>query len=521
MHERSRITTIFVAIMVAISMIGVAPVAAGGDQAVQDGQQDGQVYTLEDGEDLYLVFGANLGDQSLEEFIETHVAGNPQAAEDREAIADVITYQNVNQVNINERGAAVSIGIDNGSATAVQDVDQQNMNVQQGEASAENRRFDSRTTDFEEVGDVHLVMANGSGGGQQFSGWGIADEEGDMTNAQTATAMVAQSQNVAQLNYNAESTAFALAVDNSTATAFQQTKQANQNIQQGAANASNFYLGDGEFGEYGDHKKGKTDDTQSATAFVAQAQNVSQNNVNQGVAAVAIAIGDDSSATAMQLTDQSNFNQQTGVAEATNVISSMSGMNVAKIGDSDVVGTATPKQKHDEQKTDGDNEGQTATAMVAQGQSVEQLNVNLNNTAMAVAINGSEATAFQIADQKNLNAQIGYAQALNVYASPGYATDSATQTKSTTVTVGGNDVQADPGISYDYDTSAHHKNDISQGANVAIAQQQFVTQENFNEHSSVAVATDNGSANAAQVSLQENENVQFTSVAATSVWVDS
>ncbi|WP_254764976.1 hypothetical protein [Natrinema marinum] len=504
--------------MLTVSMVGmVGPVAAGGDRDVQDRP----VYTLQNGEDLYLVFGADLSTQSLEDFIDSHAATGSTNAEEQEAIADVITYQNVNQVNIHEQGAAVSIAMDNGTATAVQDVDQQNMNIQQGEASAENRMSDSRTTDFENVGDVHLVMANSSGGGQQFSGWGIADEEDEPRATQTATAAVAQAQNVAQLNYNKESTAFALAVNDSRATAFQQTTQANQNLQQGTANASNVYLGDGKFGEYDDHKKGKKGDTQDASAFVAQGQNVSQNNVNEGVAAVAIAIGENSTATAVQLTDQSNLNQQLGSAKATNVISSMAGMNVANIGESDIVGTDKPKTSTDEtpkKGEEGDGE-QTATAVVAQGQAVEQLNVNLNNTAMAIAINGSESTAFQIADQKNYNAQVGYAEALNVYASPGYVTDSTTQTKSTTVTVGGNDVQSDPGISYDYDTSAHHKNDISQGATVAIEQQQFVTQQNLNQHSAVAVAEGNGNANAAQVSLQENENVQFTSVAATSAWV--
>ncbi|WP_255681869.1 hypothetical protein [Natrinema sp. SYSU A 869] len=517
MSERSRITTVFVAVMVTISMVGMAvPAAAGGDQHAQDEP----VYTLEDGEDLYLVFGADLGEQSLDEFIKENVAGNPTAAEEQEAVAEVVSYQNVNQVNIHEEGAAVSIAIDNGTATAVQDVDQQNMNVQQGEASAEDRAFGSTTTDFEDVGDVHLVMADGSGGGQQFSGWGIADEKGETTASQTATAGVAQAQDVAQLNYNEESTAFALAMNESQATAFQQTTQANQNMQQGAANASNVYLGDGKFGEYDDHKKGKKDDeTQSAAAFVAQGQNVSQNNVNQGVAAVAIAVGENSSATAIQLTDQSNFNQQLGSAEAMNVLSSMSGMNVANIGESESVSTHSPKKSDDKNPKKGDEVGeQTATATVAQAQSVEQLNVNLNNTAMAIALNGSEATAFQIADQKNFNAQVGYAEALNVYASPGYATDSATRTESSTVTIGGDDIEANPGISYDYDTSAHHKNDIDQGATVAIEQQQFVTQENLNEHSSVAVAEGNGSANAAQVSIQENENIQFTSVAATNVW---
>ena len=514
MHERSRITTVFVAAMVAISMVGMAgPVAAGGDAQAQDEP----VYTLEDGEDLYLVFGTDLEGQSLDEFISQQVADDPSAAAESEAVADVVQYQNVNQVNINEQGGAVSIGIDNGTATAVQDVDQQNLNVQEAEAEAESRDTESRMTAFENVGDVYLVMGDDSG--QQFDGWGIAqDEKGEPEVTQSATAAVFQQQDVAQMNYNEDSTAFALAVNDSQATAFQETSQSNENLQQGVANASNAYLGGGEFGDYEKAHDGKKDDgaPQSAAAYVAQEQTIEQNNVNTGVAAVAIAVGEGSTATAIQLTDQSNLNQQVGSATAANALSAKAGMNVASIGDTDAVSSHSPKKSD---KDAGENEGQSATTTVAQSQGVEQLNVNLENTAMAIAVNGSEATAFQIADQENYNAQIGNAAALNVYASPGYVEESDVETRSTTVTLDGDDVDDDPGISYDYDTSAHHKNSIDQQADVTIEQYQLVTQENLNEHSAVAIAEDDGSATSTQVSLQENENVQYTSLAVSNVWV--
>jgi len=77
-------------------------------------------------------------------------------------------------------------------------------------------------------------------------------------------------------------------------------------------------------------------------------------------------------------------------------------------------------------------------------------------------------------------------------------------------------------MSYDYDGNATQTNDIDQEASAAIEQQQFVTQENLNEqHTSVAVAEDGGSASSSQMSMQENENIQLASVSSANVWVEA
>ncbi|PGF18355.1 hypothetical protein CP556_13705 [Natrinema sp. CBA1119] len=502
------------ACMVALSMVaaGVPAATAGGDGNLENGT----VHALEDGEELYLVFGADLGDMSLEEYVDQHASGSADTA------AEVIQYQDVDQVNINEQGSAVSIAIDGGEATAVQEANQYNDNEQRGSATAEDR-LQSAETQFENVGDVNIII--GDGGDQQFDGWGVKDKKGDdETVTQEALAAVTQSQEVAQANYNNQSTAFALAVNDSDATALQQSYQRNENLQEGVANASNVYLGDGDFG----HKKDKSGDHgpsagQSADSLLTQQQDVEQANVNEQRGAVAIAVGEGSTATAIQFTDQSNLNTQLGSADASNLLASSVGMNVATAGDvgSDVLSTETETKKPDKKGSD-DGAEQTATAGVAQEQGVEQRNINLQNSAMAIAQNGSEAVAIQMAYQQNYNAQIGYADALNVYASPGYVSDEVARTSSTTVTVDGNSGSANPGMSYDYAANATQTNDIDQTASAAIEQHQFVTQENLNEqHTSVALAEDGGSAGSSQISMQENENIQLTSVAATNTWVEA
>ncbi|WP_211290200.1 hypothetical protein [Natrinema ejinorense] len=497
--------------MVVLSMVaaGVPTAAAGGDGDLENGT----VHALEDGEELYLVFGADLGEQSLEDYIDEHAEGEADSA------AEVIQYQDVDQVNINEQGSAVSISIDGGEATAIQEANQYNDNEQRGSANAESR-LQSAQTQFEDVGDVNIIIGNG--GDQQFDGWGVKDKKGDdETITQEALASVTQSQEVAQVNYNNQSTAFALAVDDSEATAVQQSYQRNENLQEGVANASNVYLGDGEFG----HKKDKSGDHgpstgQDADATVTQQQDVEQANLNEQRGAVAIAIGENSTATAIQFTDQSNLNEQLGSADATNLLASSVGMNVATAGNvsSDVLSTHTDTHKPDKKSDDGGE--QTATAGVAQEQGVEQRNINLQNSAMAIAQNGSDATAIQLAYQQNYNAQIAYADALNVYASPGYVSDDITRTSSTTATIDGNAGDSNPGMSYDYAGNATQTNDGDQTASAAIEQHQFITQENINEqHTSVAVAEDGGSAGSSQITMQENENIQFTSVASTNTWV--
>ncbi|QCC59882.1 hypothetical protein NP511_15980 [Natrinema thermotolerans] len=503
------------ACMLALSMAmaGVPAASAGGDAA----SNSDTVHTLEDGDELYLVFGADLGDMSLEEYVEQHADGTSSSA------AEVIQHQDVDQVNINEQGSAVSVSIDGGQATAVQEANQQNDNVQTGEATAGNVEVRTAQTQFENVGEVNIIIGNG--GDQQFDGWGIKDEKGDdETVTQEAIAGVTQSQTVGQVNYNNQSTAFAYAMNDSEATALQQSYQRNENLQEGMANASNVYLGDGEFG----HAKDKSGDDgpgvgQSAEALVNQSQDVAQQNVNEQGGAVAIAIGENSTATAIQFTDQSNLNEQFGSATASNLMVSSLGMNVATAGDvdGDVLSTTTDAHKPDKKdKNDNVNDTeQTATAGIAQEQAVEQQNINFQNTAMALAENGSEATAIQLAYQQNYNAQVAYADALNVYASPGYVSDDVTRTSSTTVTVDGN-AGMGAGTSYDYAGNATQTNDVEQEASAAIAQQQIITQQNLNEqHSSIAVAEDGGSAGSSQISMQENENVQLTSVASTNTWV--
>ncbi|WP_408957849.1 hypothetical protein [Natrinema sp. 74] len=496
--------------MVVLSVLaaGVPAATAGGDENLQNGA----IHALESGEELYLVFGADLSGQSLEEYVDQHADGSANAT------AEVIQYQDVDQVNINEQGSAVSISIDGGEATAVQEANQFNDNEQRGAAIAENR-LQSAKTQFENVGNVNIII--GDGGDQMFDGWAVKDKKGgDETVTQEAIASVNQSQEVAQANYNNQSTAFALAVNDSDATAVQQSYQRNENLQEGVANASNVYLGDGKFG----HKKDKTGDNgpstgQDANALVTQQQDVEQANVNEQRGSVAIAVGQNSTATAIQFTDQSNLNTQLGKASATNLLASSPGMNVATAGDvsDDILSTETQPNKPDKKNKNGGE--QTATAGVVQEQGVEQANVNLQNNAMAIALNGSQATAIQLAYQQNYNAQVGYANALNVYASPGYVSDDVTRTSSTTLTVDGNSGTENPGMSYDYAANATQTNDADQQASAAIEQQQFVTQANLNkQHTSVAVAENGGSASSSQITMQENENIQFTSVSATNVW---
>ncbi|WP_244510205.1 hypothetical protein [Natronobacterium texcoconense] len=480
---------------------GGAPAVAAGDDATAE-----SVHALENGEDLYLVFGADLGDMTLEEYIEAHASDAAQ-----EVDAEVTQYQDVDQVNINQQANATAITIDGGEATAIQESTQQNDAIQFGDASASN----VQTTEFEDVGNVFVVMGNGDG--KHFDGWGIADKKGDKADVdpdQAADAEVTQVQEVGQLNYNEQNVAFAIAENESEAIALQQSQQANQNLQQGVANATNVYSG----GEFTD---------QSASASVAQGQEGDQMNVNEQDGAVAIAVGNGSTATALQFTEQTNLNQQIGEADASNVIDAMPGMNVATAGFDGDNGIVQTEQKlenlHGDKDKDHHKKGdsvQTATSEVTQSQEVEQMNVNLQNTALAYATNGSEATAIQLSYQQNINAQVGFAEALNVYAGPGHVQDGVIASETTSVNLGGDEVDGFEGIAYDSD--ATQTNDVEQHASAQIEQVQFVNQQNINEQqAAVAIAENGDSADAAQLAIQENENVQFASVAATNVWAAS
>lgn len=512
-------------------MLVLSTVAIATPTAAQENDGTQAVQTLADGEDLYLVFGADLENTTLEEYIETHARDEVE----QNATAEVVQYQDVDQVNVNQQGNATSISIDNGTATAVQEANQQNSNSQAGEATAENRAGDVSNTQFEDVGNVYVVVGDN---GQQFDGWGIADKKGDKadTVTQEAQATVTQYQEAEQANVNQQNTAFAIAENESEATAIQQSYQYNENLQEGAANATNVYETDGD-GDGDKHKKSpnhyqmtydwrageSASAGQFADATVEQSQEVDQANVNEQTAAVAIAVGENATATAVQFTEQSNLNAQLGTAEAINALDATSGMNVATAGAAadEIVSQETETvDGHDKKKKSGDDGGddgaeQRSDAEVTQYQSAEQLNVNMQSSAIAIATNGSEAAAVQLAYQQNYNAQAGYADAVTV---GGSSHGGAVYTEETSVTLAGESAN-DSLVTFDVAGENYQTNDVDQQANAQIEQAQFVAQENFNEQQgAVAVADGEGeTASAVQLSMQENENLQYAAVGAVAV----
>lgn len=494
--------------------ISTATMAAPAAVAQEDGAGISEtVQTLENGEELYLVFGADLDEgMTLDEYIEDEVLAGPG-----EASSDVIQYQDVDQVNVNVQEEAASISIDGGEATAVQESNQLNDNEQVADAAAQNQAIEAVEADFENVGTVYLVIGNGDD--QRFNGWGVADDKKSKTDvAQSATAAVTQYQEVEQVNVNEQSTALAIAEDESEAVALQSSEQLNENLQDGGANASNVYTA---------KEKSDTDrpDGQLAEAAITQDQTADQTNTNEQGAAVAIAVGQNSTATAIQVSDQTNINEQLATAQAENVFASMDGMAIATAGTpagSDVV-TSSASEDYQQELEDphekkDDKPDQQADASVTQYQDVEQVNVNVQSMAVAIATDGSEASAVQFSQQENYNAQVGYAGATNVYVEGDDAYEGAVFTENTTVTVGGNQVASNPYLSFDYDGNASQELDVEQEANAIVEQVQVTSQLNLNEqHAAVAIADNGGDAGAVQVSMQTNENVQFAFSDATSV----
>ncbi|MHC3437076.1 PGF-CTERM sorting domain-containing protein [Natrialbaceae archaeon A-gly3] len=539
MLSRSQLTTVLVAFMLAVSMVAMAsPAIAEDDDGITE-----EVYTLEDDEGLYLAFGLDLEDKSLEEYVaeaESHADNGD---------LEVVEYADVGDVELHLEGQATSVSIDGGEATAIQDSNQYNANSQVGEATAENHEVHSYNAQFEDVGDVTLLMGNGED--QSFDGYAIDGSDG-ISVSQEATAMVAQAQEVNQANVN-EQTALAFAENNSEATAFQLSQQSNVNLQEGYASAMNVFAGDvadekdKKDKKHDKHKKGAPGDgvdaDQDAEANVFQNQDVNQFNVNEQ-SAVAIAVGEGSTATAVQMAEQTNLNEQVGTAEAANILMQQAGMNVATAGvdtDTDFLNEDGEKlTEPDDKKSDKDDKHdvtQTAEASVTQIQSVNQTNINEQSASIAVAANHSDATAVQLTFQQNLNAQIGSAEALNVmdadivddkkdkkdkkadqkYGDEHYF-DGVTMTNTTSVVLDGDGVAGDSHIAFDYDGNGDQINAVEQWSNAEVEQSQEVDQVNFNQQqAALAIADDNSSATAVQLSIQENENVQFAHAESTSV----
>lgn len=122
--------------------------------------------------------------------------------------------------------------------------------------------------------------------------------------------------------------------------------------------------------------------TQDGSSEVNQNQDVAQSNISQQDVAIAVAVGEGSVARACQIAFQTNENTQSGTASSHNA--------------GFVESCCAPPQ-------------QNALASVFPVQNVQQNNNSIQTTAVAISIDGGEASFLQMAAQTNINAQGGSA----------------------------------------------------------------------------------------------------------------
>jgi hypothetical protein len=320
---------------------------------------------------------------------------------------------------------------------------------------------------------VYVVFADETDS-REFSGWVVGGDE--YKSKQSAEADIDQAQEVDQVNYSKQSTAVAIAEDGSYSRAYQRSFQRNKNVQSAKAAAIN--IGDG--------------DKQSADSSVWQYQDVDQLNVNKQGVAVAIAVGEGSTAKAWQVSCQFNKNAQIAKATALNfdpksVKEFMASANMTgDYSDSDV------KRSQDGAKQ---SNKQSAESDIDQFQDVSQKNISMQNAAIAVALDYSDAYATQASYQGNFNAQIARALSLNVDVGH-YQVYGVLK---------GTDAKGDGSWAVAYDNGSSQQTAISD-----ITQQQYIEQLNVNvQNNAIAYANHDGSATAEQLNFQQNKNVQY------------
>ncbi|SIQ67167.1 hypothetical protein SAMN05421858_0029 [Haladaptatus litoreus] len=429
--------------------------------------------TNANGEDVYLVFGADTS-SDLESWLENR-AGDLQSSS-QESNSEVIQYQDVNQLNVNQQENAVAISIDGGQADAIQRTYQYNTNTQKGDAQSINAKKEKKEHTFEDVKNAYIVFA-GDSDSREFSGWVVSDNV--FESKQSAEADIDQEQEVEQVNYNSQSTAVAISEGGSYSRSYQRSYQENNNVQTAKALALN--VGDG--------------DSQKADSSVEQWQDVDQLNVNEQGIAVAIAVGEDSVAKAWQVSCQFNTNKQIAKAAAINFdpksmdeVAATARMN-GDFSESDVKRTKTGKDQANTQDAEAD---------IDQFQGVNQLNINLQNAAVSVALDKSDSYATQASYQGNFNAQVAEAAAVNI---------DEGNWKAATV-LNGTDAKGDGSWAVSYDNGGDQVN--QQTAIADIDQAQYVEQLNVNEqYSAVAYAENDGTAMAEQLNYQVNQNEQI------------
>ncbi|ELY54611.1 hypothetical protein C491_18454 [Natronococcus amylolyticus DSM 10524] len=426
------------------------------------------------GDDLYLIFGADSSEKDLGGWVDKHrdeINGDSQ-----ESLPNVIQYQEVSQLNVLQQGNAVSIAIDGADATAVQETEQDNVNVQDASAESIDSSYETRDETFYDPSRVHIVFAEETGC-RTFSGW--VSREDTYENGASATATIEQEQTVDQFNYNSQSTSMAVAEKGSCARSYQRSWQANENYQHAEAVAAN--IGEG--------------DRQGAEASVEQAQDVSQLNVSEQGVAIAIAVGKCSTAEAYQLSSQLNVNEQTADATAIS-FGFRSPDDILKCAEMEGELPEDAVERTDDGKAQSNGQ---ASAEITQVQCVGQENINLQNAAIALAKKDSDATARQVSYQGNFNAQVATAEGLNV--SDGRCSASTVLNGAAT-----ND-DGSWALAYENGDSDVDLEEAAAG----IDQYQFVEQVNVNEQfSAIAYATRCGEATAEQLNYQANQNVQVT-----------
>jgi len=477
MTRKSNALTALLAALVLLATVtsGVAlgDATVGGEDDESDSEQS-----------VYLVFGADVASDDLDQWVEKFKNGyDAQSAE-----STVVQYQDVDQLNVNQQGDAVAISIGDSTARAIQQTEQTNTNEQIAVAQAQNRRIDAAGTSLRNVQQVNVIFADGGENASGYTGMVVEDDSGDDARSQFADAEVVQSQDVGQLNYNNQSSAIAIADENSTATAYQESYQENVNQQFARANASNVAIG-------------ASGQDQTAEATVDQAQEVNQTNVNLQGIAVAIA-ADDSTALAVQQSYQRNANSQIGVAGASNtqigasLLSPESTMATASAGSSDAENADGNDSESTTQYADDRTKltTQESVAKVKQHQEVAQQNVNNQNLAFAFAIDDSTASAYQSSEQRNENAQLASATSTNI------------RSQMTSLVMSGSEMSERPGWAIEFDGAAGTSD---QRAWSRVEQTQLIDQLNFNQQSaSVAIAMEGGDSSTFQVNFQQNENVQ-------------
>lgn len=335
-----------------------------------------------DGENIYLVFGADTSDSDLDSWLDDH----REEMADGNAGVPYLQYEDVTQVNVTLQGLAVAIAIDGGSAEAIQKTFQQNENFQSDSDDWSMSEDETKKEKkFKNASNVYVLFADETEG-HQFSGWAVDSQtyEPDYDH----DTDIEQQQDVDQVNFSFQGAAISVAECGSDAHAYQRSYQENNNLQ--AALTSG-------------HCDGKSD---------SQYQDVTQLNASLQGIAVAIAVGKHSEATAWQATCQFNRNAQ--IQDDNPVFDPMSVKEVAASAEmSGDYSDMEMEWKDDDHKKDDDRKHEYSQRNrrgraedITQFQDVLQLNINVQLLALAIGVGGCDATATQASYQGNFNAQI-------------------------------------------------------------------------------------------------------------------